>query len=86
MGLLASAGVWEAVEARLDGAGDGSMWLALSEDSRTELGRAEEGPGADMWWHFSWRTVRSVLVGRENVFKVEPRWGVEQLRNALKHL
>ena len=50
------------------------------------VGRAEEGAGADTWRSFSWRTVRSVLVALENVFKVEPRSGVEQLRKALKHL
>lgn len=49
-------------------------------------GTAEEGAGADTWRSFSRRTVRSVLVGLDNVFKVEPRSGVEQLRNALKHL
>lgn len=50
------------------------------------VGRAEEGAGADTWCSLSWRTVRIVLVGRENVFKLEPRSGVEHLRNALKHL
>lgn len=62
--------------------------MAPCDDPRTELGvgMAEDGAGSDTGCSLSWRTVRRVLVGRENVFKVEPRSGVEQLRNALKHL
>lgn len=81
---------WEASEPLSDG--DGAVWLGPCEDPWMELGTgvgvgmAEDGAGADTWFSLSWRTVRSVLVGRENVFKVEPRSGVEQLSNALKHL
>lgn len=86
LGLLAAAWVWEAIEAGFDG--DIVMWLAPCEDTWMELGvgMTEQGAAVDTWCSLSWRAVRSVLVARENVFKVEPRSGVEQLSNALKHL
>lgn len=78
-----AAGAWAPAETRFDGGEE--PWLARCEDTWMELG-VGVAEGADTGRSFSWRTVRSVLVGRENVFKVEPRSGVEQLRNALKHL
>ena len=71
-------------------ADDGATTCLASpcEDSWMELGvgMAVDGAGADTGSSLSGRTVRSVLVCRDNVFKVEPRSGMEQLTNALKHL
>ena len=50
------------------------------------VGRTVDGAAVDTWRSLSWRGVRNVLVARENVFKVEPCSGVEQQKNARKHL
>lgn len=65
---------------------DGVLWLPLSEDSWMEfgVGRAEDGARADPFCCLSWRRARSEI--RVNVLTVESLLGVEQFRNALKHL
>lgn len=50
------------------------------------VGKAVDGAAANTWGSFSWRLERNVLVTRENVFKVELSSGMEQLKNAVKHL
>lgn len=48
------------------------------------VGQAEDAAGADALCCLRWQTARSEI--RVNVLRVEPRSGVEQFRNALKHL
>lgn len=80
MGLeLLAAGLLAAAAPPLDDV----LWL--SEDSWMEFGVGwEDGARADTFCCSSWRAARSEI--RVNVLRVESLLGVEQFRNALKHL
>lgn len=73
-GLAAAASLW-----------DESLQLPLHEElwMETGVGQAVDAAGVDTFCCWCWRTARSEM--RVNVFTVEPRSGVEQFRNALKH-
>lgn len=83
MGLeLLAAGVLAAAAPQLDDA----LWLPLCKASWMEfgVGQAEDAAGADAFCCLRWRMARSEI--QVNVFTVDPRSGVVQFRNALKHL
>lgn len=64
---------------------EGSTWFS-PRWMEFGVGRPEDGAGAETCSSLSWRKVRIVLVTRENVLRVETCSGVEQQKNAQKHL